>query len=123
VIRYTFAYGSYYVVEGERILNMVDEPSLLFTKEDSAGEEMWCLHRHGNFDKLMPYYQKLLQAWRSEKVFTEPPIKGMPETYNMNMFGKPYIITGKFEVDDLNLVLNNNNYLKELINKLNICLE
>lgn len=103
MIRYTLAYGSYYVVDGDSILNMVDEPALLITKEDADGQEMWCLHRHGNFDKLMPYYRDLLNSSRAG-----------------GLFGRPYIITGKFEVEDLNRVLDNNNYLKQLIIKLNL---
>lgn len=76
--------------------------SFLLTYTPDVGIN-WTMHKHGSLEDVLPHYQRYLEAYNTQC-----------------LFGKPYIITGAFPVEEINRLISTTGYGKYFLPKLGI---
>jgi len=111
-MKYELYMGTYFLMEGKRILHGCDEVAIAFTKEQDGS---YILMKHGN--------PQLVQKWidRTREIYTDlgQPIFMVHPGYIPDL----YMITGKFPVEDLNRLIDTSGWVKYFLKKHNISLE
>jgi hypothetical protein len=98
--------GTYYLMEGKRIIHGCDEIAIAFTKEQDG---TYILHKHG-----LP---QLVKNWidLTKQSFKESGFDNIASSF--------YMIKGKFPVEDINRILDTTGWIKFFLEKHNISLE
>jgi len=88
--------------KGEHHSKPLDEVSVAFSREHDAGDKpMYILNKYGNPDLITAWHAKMVDRYRDSGF----------DDYADNMF----IVTGKFDVDVLNRVLDTTGYIGKFL--------
>lgn len=103
MLHYVFKDNMYHLRDDNReeTLCSYDTISILFT----TGDAMWTMHKHGDYESVLPHFLRYLEAYKLYK-----------------LLGMPYIITGKWDVDEINKVIQCSGYIETFVKKYNISL-
>ena len=104
-MKYELYMGTYFLMEGKKIVHGCDEVAIAFTKEEDGS---YILMKHGNPELVKKWISKAEQLYKDSLTHISPGF---------------YMISGKFPVEDLNRILDTTGWIKFFIQKHNISLE
>jgi hypothetical protein len=103
-MRYELRFGSYYLMDGETILNMCDEVAIGYSY--NAEENYTVLHKHGSKEMVMQWMDKTRQRYLANNM--------------LDMANELQMICGKFPVEELTKIIENTGYLHSFLKKQNL---
>jgi len=104
-MNYELYMGTYYMMEGKRLVYGCDEVAIAFTKEQDG---TYILMKHGDPVLVKDWIDKTRKLYEDSLTHTCPTF---------------YVISGKFPVEDLNRILDTTGWVKYFLQKHNISLE
>ena len=104
-MNYELYMGTYYLMEGKRILHACDEVAIAFSKEEDS---TYILHKHGDPQLVKNWLDRATKLYEDSLTHTCPTF---------------YMISGKFPVEDLNRLIDTSGWVKYFLEKHNISLE
>lgn len=103
-MQYEIKFGSYYLMDGETILNMCDEVAIGYSYNQDEGYTV--LHKHGSPEMVMQWMDKTRGVYLKNEM--------------LDMANELQMVCGKFPVEELNKIIENTGYLYNFLKKQNL---